>query len=69
MTDVEDRPGLGRRPSNHLGRLPDQQPQRQDSVTDQLNDLFIVASRFGMYDAADWLWKAWNAHVDVTARA
>lgn len=30
-----------------------QQPQRQDSVTDQLRDLQHVANRLGMYDAAD----------------
>lgn len=36
---------------------PAQQPQRQDSLTDQLRDLHRVAARLGMYDAADWLWK------------
>ena len=30
-------------------------PQRQDSLTDQLTDLVIVANKFGMYDAADYL--------------
>ena len=29
------------------------QPQRQDSLTDQLEDLYVVATRLGMYDAAD----------------
>lgn len=29
-----------------------QLPQRQDSVTEQLRDLFSVANRLGMYDAA-----------------
>jgi hypothetical protein len=28
-------------------------PQRQDSVLDQLADLYIVANKMGMYDAAD----------------
>jgi hypothetical protein len=32
-------------------------PQRQDSLTDQLIDLHIVATKLGMYDAADWMWK------------
>jgi hypothetical protein len=30
-------------------------PQRQDSLTDQLNDLVGVANRMGMYDAADFI--------------
>lgn len=34
-----------------------QQPQRQDSLLDQLEELHIAATRLGMYDAADWLWK------------
>lgn len=33
------------------------QPQRQDSLADQLRDLHHLAARVGMYDAADWLWK------------
>lgn len=32
-----------------------QQPQRQDSVADQLLDLAAVADRLGMYDAADFI--------------
>jgi len=32
-----------------------QQPQRQDSLMDQLQDLRMVANRCGMYDAADYL--------------
>lgn len=36
--------------------------QRQDSQADQLYDLWIVATKLGMYDAADWLWK--NANVE-----
>ena len=31
------------------------QPQRQDSVLDQLQDLMIVANRLGMCDAANFL--------------
>ncbi len=30
-----------------------QQPQRQDSATDQLRDLHAFAVRLGLYDAAD----------------
>ena len=30
-------------------------PQRQDSLNDQLNDLRIIANRFGFYDAADFI--------------
>jgi hypothetical protein len=30
-------------------------PQRQDSVNDQLNDLRVIATKFGFYDAADFL--------------
>ena len=32
-----------------------QQPQRQDSLSNQLHDLARVASKLGMYDAADFL--------------
>lgn len=32
-------------------------PQRQDSLTDQVNDLINVATRLGMHDAADYLTK------------
>lgn len=40
--------------SGILGRL-EQQPQRQDSLNDQLSDLAHVANRLGMYDAADYI--------------
>lgn len=30
-------------------------PQRQDSLSDQLKDLRVIANRFGFYDAADFL--------------
>lgn len=30
-----------------------QQPQRQDSASEQLRDLYQFANRLGMYDAAD----------------
>lgn len=46
---------LERRVANPL--FPTQQDQRQDSLMAQLSDLHRVASRLGMYDAADWLWK------------
>jgi hypothetical protein len=32
-----------------------QQPQRQDSLNDQLIDLHRVAVKLGCYDAADWI--------------
>lgn len=31
--------------------------QRQDSVTDQLRDLYAFANKLGMYDAADFIMK------------
>jgi hypothetical protein len=37
-----------------LNSIP-RQTQRQDSLSDQLADLRLVANRLGMYDAADWL--------------
>ena len=37
-----------------LGAIP-QQPQRQDSLADQMNDLYLVAIRLGCHDAADWI--------------
>jgi len=30
-------------------------PQRQDSLQDQLRDLAIIANKFGLYDANDYL--------------
>lgn len=35
--------------------LISQQPQRQDSLTAQLEDLRAVANLLGCYDAADWI--------------
>jgi hypothetical protein len=32
-------------------------PQRQDPLVDQLRDLHILATRFGMCDAADFIHK------------
>lgn len=32
-------------------------PQRQDSVVDQLKDLYTIANRFGFYDVADYIRK------------
>ena len=34
------------------------QPQAQQSLTDQLQELIPVADRLGLYDAADYLRKA-----------
>jgi hypothetical protein len=31
--------------------------QSQESLDDQLKDLHVLARRFGLYDAADWLHK------------
>lgn len=36
--------------------------QRQDSTTRQLMDLWIISTKLGMYDAADWMWK--NADLE-----
>lgn len=47
-----------------LSDIP-QRPQRQDSLSDQLHDLTLVATRLGMYDAADWLARA----TDFSCRA
>lgn len=43
-----------------IGRtdLTTQHAVRQDSTSDQLRDLYDVAVRLGMYDAADLVWKA-----------
>ena len=37
-------------------RIP-QHGQRQDSLENQLRDLYALANRIGCYDAADWIWK------------
>lgn len=37
-----------------LAHIP-QEPQRQDSTTDQLRDLIQVAQKLGMHDAADYI--------------
>ncbi len=33
----------------------EQCPQRQDSLTSQLIDLYQIANKFGLYDAADFV--------------
>jgi len=33
----------------------EQCPQRQDSMTDQMIDLYYIANKFGFYDAADYI--------------
>jgi len=33
----------------------EQCPQRQDSVTDQMIDLYYIANKLGFYDAADYI--------------
>jgi hypothetical protein len=37
-----------------LQKVP-QLPQRQDSLNDQMNDLYHIANKFGFYDAADYI--------------
>ena len=32
-------------------------PQRQDSLFDQMYDLYSIANKFGFYDAADYIRK------------
>jgi hypothetical protein len=32
-------------------------PQRQDSLSEQMQDLYHVANHFGLYDAADYIRK------------
>lgn len=34
---------------------------RQDSVTDQLNDLIKLGINAGLYDAVDWVERSWEA--------
>ncbi len=43
----------------------EQCPQRQDSTTDQLVDLYVIANRFGLYDAADFLKYAVNKNKKI----
>jgi len=33
----------------------DQLPQTQEALTDQLVKLWIIANKFGLYDAADYI--------------
>lgn len=47
-----------------LNKLP-RWPQRQDSLTDQLRDLVLVADRLGLHDAADLVR---NTHLQETRR-
>jgi hypothetical protein len=42
-----------------------QQPPRQDSIYEQLKELWTVAAKLGMYDAADWLWKNGNLESKI----
>lgn len=42
-------------PERRIWEDIEQRPQRQDSLAEQLNDLFMVARRLGMCDAMDWL--------------
>jgi len=41
-----------------LDKIP-KMAQRQDSVTQQIEDLLLVATKLGMYDARDWLNRTW----------
>lgn len=49
---------LGRRFAREFVPIIPLLPQRQDSLSDQLDDLERVATRLGMYDAADFIHKA-----------
>lgn len=33
----------------------DKLPQRQDSLNEQMHDLYYVANHFGLYDAGDYI--------------
>ena len=37
-----------------MSKIPEL-PQRQDSTYEQLKDLYVVANKLGMYDAADFI--------------
>jgi hypothetical protein len=39
---------------NELRKI-DQLPQRQDSTNEQMVDLYTIANKFGLYDAADYI--------------
>lgn len=41
--------------------------QSQESLDDQLKDMYVLATRFGLYDAADWL-KELLGHRERYAR-
>ena len=45
----------------HIDEIP-QLGQRQDSTSEQLSDLYQVAIRLGMYDAADWMRNNWDTN-------
>ena len=47
----------GMRLRTHARRVADAHlaPQSQESLDDQLKDLAVLANRFGLYDAHDWL--------------
>lgn len=49
--------------TNLLSLLP-MLSQRQDSLFEQLNDLFQIANRLGMYDAADILKPFLSKEID-----
>jgi hypothetical protein len=40
--------------------LEDPQPQRQDSLTDQMATVLHTATRLGCYDAVDWIVGRWR---------
>jgi hypothetical protein len=40
-------------------------PQRQDSLVEQLADLCRIATREGMYDAADWIGQQLDALAEL----
>lgn len=46
---------MAQQPSSQRGWRFPQQPQRQDSLDDQLQDVIKMATLAGCYDAVDWL--------------
>lgn len=48
--------------------MAEQQPQRQDSLADQLVDVLNAANRMGCYDAADFIRRQVQEQRDEAAR-
>lgn len=48
-----------------LKKKIEKMPQRQDSVMDQMKDLYLVANHLGMYDAADVIKSHFGTGIDI----